>query len=171
MCIQWNTTNTICAIEGANMSYLRKRKCVFHPTMLCEEYTGNWAKPIWALLTWAFTLIKSSEKWITAYMSILLYKATKVFNRFSDVLCCNYSQHIVVWSSLLSRHILLLISIEHPCFTKLSKVSRECAGSFVFLDKPSMYTYRVGSPTSSPECPYINVTVLCNNWPSSDNST
>jgi hypothetical protein len=100
--VQRNTTNTICAIEGANISHLRKGTCVFQPTMLCEEYTvvqklyrayisrwldttinksylylylytGRWSKPFWALLTWEFTLIKSSNKWITAQVSNFLH--------------------------------------------------------------------------------------------------
>jgi hypothetical protein len=56
------TTNTICAIDGAIISHLRTTKCVFHPTMLREEYTGNESKPSRELRTWSFILTKSSDK-------------------------------------------------------------------------------------------------------------
>jgi hypothetical protein len=69
--VQQNTTNTICAIDGANISHLRTRKCVFHLTMLCEEYTGNADKPFRGLLTWSFTFTKSPNKLFTAQISIV----------------------------------------------------------------------------------------------------
>jgi hypothetical protein len=71
--VEWNSTNTICAIDGVIISHLLTRKCVFHPTMLCEEYTVNESEPSRGLLTWSFTLTKSSGKWITAQMSIYLH--------------------------------------------------------------------------------------------------
>jgi hypothetical protein len=94
------------------------------------------AKPFWALLTWTFALIKSSEKWITAHMSVCLHYIRRITIVQSNTGLKQFLRRVIVWlqttyrsyyswSSLLSRHILMIALIGRYITVNLRQLHAE----------------------------------------------